>query len=404
MNLLLLCLPWLLVGLFLVLFVRIPPRMPTPSTGGVDHLPLVSIVVPARNEEVNLPRLLESLGALVYPRFEVLVVDDESTDGTGDLVLAADAGNAENIRLVSGQPLPPGWFGKPWACHQGAREARGFLLLFTDADTVHEPHLLAQAVACMQAEEADAVTLIGRQVMESFWEQLLQPQFFALLAARFPRAGTPKKPKHWREAIANGQYLLFQRDAYREFGGHEAVKGEVVEDMRIAQLLVKGGGKLVVREGLGLRTRMYRSLGGLVEGWSKNFSTGVLQTSPGFLRPVALPLSLLIGTALWLLPPAVLAWSLATGTGGLALQFGSVVTGFGVVHWGLASWVMRGNPLFGFLYPLGSVVAAYIFTLSWVRGNRVHWKGRAYQMDDGVRRGEEGVAGKQPGKVNADER
>jgi chlorobactene glucosyltransferase len=388
MNLLLLCIPWLLVGLFLVLFVRIPPRMPPPPVREAEDPPLVSIIVPARNEEVNLPPLLESLGAMAYPRFEVLVVDDESTDRTRDLVLAADPGNASGIRLVPGVPLPKGWFGKPWACHQGAREARGSLLLFTDADTVHGPQLLAQAVGCMEGEGADVVTLIGRQVMESFWEQLLQPQFFMLLAARFPRAGTTKKPKHWREAIANGQYLLFRRDAYWGFGGHEAVKGEVVEDMRIAQLLVRGGWKLVVREGVGLKTRMYRSLRGLVEGWSKNFTTGVLQTTPGFLRPVALPLSLGIGTVLWLLPPSVLAWALATGSEGLALHFGAATTAFGIAHWVVASWILRGNPLFGLLYPLGSVVAAYIFALSWIRGSRIHWKGREYHMDERTRRGE----------------
>ena len=104
-----------------------------------------------------------------------------------------------------------------------------------------------------------------------------------------------------------------------------------------------------------------------------------------------------IGTALGLLPPGVFAWSLAPGTGGLALQFGAITTGFGVVHWSLASWVMRGNPLFGFLYPLGSVVAAYIFALSWIRGSRIQWKGRAYQMDEGIRRGE-GRSGRESGR------
>jgi len=387
MDLLLLCLPWLLVGLFVVLFVRIPPRLPAPSGIRDGGTPLVSIIVPARDEEENISALLASLGRLEYRAFEVLVVDDESQDRTRELVLAADSGNANEIRLIQGEPLPDGWFGKPWACHQGAMEARGALLLFTDSDTLHGPLLLDQAVECMRSEGAHALTLIGRQIMGSFWEKLLQPQFFLLLAARFPRTGTPKRPKHWKEAIANGQYLLFRREVYESLGGHEAVRGEVVEDMRLAQLLVRGGWRLVVREAVGLRTRMYRSLGGFVEGWSKNVTTGALQTTPRWLLPLILPLSLLVGTFLWLLPPAVLGWALVTGAEGLPLHFGVLTTGFGVLLWGLASGIMRGNPLYGFLYPLGSILAAYIFLLSWLRGSRIQWKGRIYDMSLEARRG-----------------
>lgn len=391
MDLFLLCLPWLTVGLFTVLFVRIPPRLPPFARGATGGTPTVSIVVPARNEEENIRTLLSSLTALCYPSFEVLVVDDQSEDRTAELVAGlvanGDPGGAPTLRLLRGAPLPEGWFGKPWACSQGARAAEGDLLLFTDADTVHGPDLLARAVAGMLAEDADALTLIGRQVMGSFWERLLQPQFFALLAARFPGAGTPRRARQWRHAIANGQYLLVRREVYQAIGGHEAVKGEVVEDMRLAQLLVRGGWRLVVREGRGLRTRMYRSLGGLVEGWSKNITTGALQTTRGWLVSVILPLSLMVGTLLWLFPPSVLAWALVAGTGGLPLHFGLLTTGFGVLFWALASVIMGGNPFYGLLYPLGSILAGYIFLLSWARGGRIRWRGRSYLMSPRARRG-----------------
>jgi chlorobactene glucosyltransferase len=360
-----------------------------PPSPGAWHgaAPLVSIVVPARNEGENIGRLLASLARAEYPDFEVLVVDDESEDQTPALVEEADPGRARAIRLVRGRPLPDGWFGKPWACFQGAREARGDLLLFTDADTVHGPDLLARAVGELKREEAHVFTLVGRQVMGSFWERLLQPQFFILLAFRFPRTGTPRRPASWRHAIANGQYLLFRREAYEAVGGHESVRGEVVEDLRLAQLLARSGWRLLVRQDRGLRTRMYRSLGGLVEGWSKNVTTGALQTTTGWLVPFILPLSLVVGGVLWLLPPSVLAWTLAAGSGGVSLWFGLLATGFGVLFWGLASAVMGGNPLYGFLYPLGSALAAYIFLLSWARGGQIHWKGRRYVMGSDARRG-----------------
>lgn len=375
-----LCLPWALVGLFLATAVRLPPPLPPPFPKSARRLSRVSVIVPARNEEENLPTVLASLTGLEYPSFEILVVDDRSRDRTPHLVLSTPPGKAEALRLIPGRPLPPGWLGKPWACHQGFREARGDLLLFTDADTRHDPDLLDRTVRSLLEEDADALTLAGRQVMGSFWERLLQPQFFVLLAFRFPRTGRPKPAKKWKNAIANGQYLLFRRQTYESLGGHRAVKGEVVEDMRLAQLLTHAGKRLLVRRGRGLRTRMYRSLGGLVEGWSKNLTIGALQTFPGSLRPVILPLSFVLGFLLWLLPPLVLGWALATGGAGLALSFGALATGFSVVFWGLAAGVMGANPLYGLLYPLGSILLAYIFLLSWFRGSQVRWKDRSYTV------------------------
>ena len=400
MDLLLFCLPWLLVGLYMALFVRIPPGLSSAPQHGSEKRPSVSVIVPARNEAANIPALLSSLTALEYPDYEVLVVDDRSDDGTPELVVATHPGNAREVHLIRGESLPEGWFGKPWACFQGARAARGEFLLFTDADTQHEPSLLSDAMATMDSEGADVLTLIGRQVMGSFWERLLQPQFFMLLAARFPRVGKPRSTNQWRHAIANGQYLLFRKEVYEELGGHGVVRGEVVEDMRLAQLLVQGGWRLVVREGRGLKTRMYRSLGGLIEGWGKNIATGALQATGGWLLPVILPLSLVVGLCLWLLPPAALVWALMGKTGGLVFQFGALTTGFGVLYWALATGVMRANPLYGLLYPLGSVLAAVIFVRSWMRGGQIEWKGRHYHMPRESRTfaSSAGAAGYQPEK------
>ncbi len=208
-----------------------------------------------------------------------------------------------------------------------------------------------------------------------------------LLAFRFPRAGAAKAPGQWRHAIANGQYLLFRREAYQALGGHRAVMGEVVEDMRLAQLLVRGGWRLAVRRDDGLSTRMYRSLPHLVEGWSKGIATGAYQATARWLQPAILPLSFVSGLALWLLPLGVLLWSLAGGVGGTALAWSACATACSVACWGTASAVMRGNPLYGLLYPLGSVVAAWIFVKSWARGSSIEWKGRSYRMSEEARKG-----------------
>lgn len=386
----LLCLPWMGVAVYMVAFVRLPSGLSRLPGASLPHAPLVSIIVPARNEEENLPNLLGSLTALAYPAFEILVVDDESEDGTREVALSTPRGRARSIRLIRGRPVPPGWLGKPWACHQGALEARGDLLLFTDADTWHQENLLARAVQSLIEEEGDLLSLVGTQVMGSFWERLLQPQFFALLAFRFPKAGRQPPRSRWMNAIANGQYLLFRRDAYRDLGGHGAVKGEVVEDMRLAQIVTREGKRLLIRLDRGLKTRMYTSLGGLVEGWSKSIATGALQAFPGLLQPVILPLSFVVGFVLWLLPPLVLGWSWATGAGGLLLLFGALTTGFGVIFWGGVGWFMGANPLLGLLYPLASVMTSFIFLRSWIRGSRVEWKGRTYQVPGEIRRGSPG--------------
>jgi chlorobactene glucosyltransferase len=376
----LLSIPWFGVGLFMVFYFRNPRALPGPETREAGEVPFVSIIVPARNEEANIARCVSSLAASEYPSFEILVVDDESSDRTVEIVENLSSGNASDLRLIRGRPLPEGWFGKPWACWQGAGAARGDLLLFADADTAHGPGLLSQAVRGLREEEADVLTLIGRQVMGSFWERLLQPQFFMLLAFRFPRTGRPKKPHQWKHAIANGQYLLFDREAYRASGGHEAVAGEVVEDLRLAQLLVRGGWKLVVRGADRFQTRMYRSLGDLVEGWSKNVATGALQSTAPWLLPFILPISLAVGFTLWLVPPATLTWAMFTGNQGIPLAWGAVTTGVAVLVWSRASALLKGNPLYGFLYPVGSVLAGYIFLKSWRRGASIQWKGRSYQM------------------------
>ncbi|MBT8395361.1 MAG: glycosyltransferase [Gemmatimonadetes bacterium] len=385
MNLILFSLPWILVALYLVLFFRNPRDIPASEGDRAIDLPFVSIIVPARNEEVNIEGCVSSLTALDYPDFEILVVDDESLDRTAEIVEGLPPGNASRLELVRGARPPEGWIGKPWACWQGARQAEGKILLFTDADTVHAPGLLRQVVVGLERDDADVYTLVGRQVMGSFWERVVQPQFFMLLAARYPRAGNPKAPHQWKNAIANGQYLLFTRDAYESSGGHETVAREVVEDLRYAQVLVRGGWRLVMRATEGLQTRMYRSLPDLVAGWSKNVTTGALQTTTDWLLPIILPFSFLTGVTLWLLPPAVFGWALLTGTGGIVLSWGALTTGLSVVLWCSASVLMKSNPFYGFLYPLGALIGLYIFIISWRKGTRIQWKQRDYEVTQQTR-------------------
>jgi len=376
---LVLTLPWVGVILFLAFVARVPRQLPPPTVRA--SAPLVSVIVPARNEALNIGTCVRSLVASDYPSFEVIVVDDGSEDGTADIVRAIDRENANVVRLIPAGELPIGWLGKPRACWRGANETKGELLLFTDADTRHAPDLLARAVAAQEEERADLLTVIGDQLMQTVWERLVQPQIFMMMFFRFPDLDRTARSSSWRDAIANGQYLLFRREAYEAVGGHAAVREEVAEDLALAQRVKRSGLKLRIRGARGaLATRMYRSLSELVEGWSKNLYVGGLQTLPPWLRPVTAPLSLAAGIGLWIVPPVALVLALVGFGSATLLVWATTACTLSVVIWSVFIREMDVPLGYALLYPVGAAVGAYIFARSWARGRRVEWKGRRYTL------------------------
>jgi chlorobactene glucosyltransferase len=382
MTPLLLALPWMALLAYLLLVVRLPRELPAAAAPRTPRPPpLVSVIVPARNEALNIEACVRSLTACEYPDFEVIVVDDASDDGTGALARAVGAGRARRLEVVVGAPLPTGWLGKPWACQQGAEVAEGALLLFTDADTTHGPQLLPRAVAALEEEGADLLTVVGRQLMDTFWERLVQPQIFFMMFFRFPRVEQAARNDRWRDALANGQFMLFRREAYERIGRHEAVRDEIVEDLALAQRVKRAGLALRIRSAeTALSTRMYRSLRELVDGWSKNIVLGGLQTLPRWVRPATPPLMLLTGVALWVAPPVALALALSGVSEGGVLVWSVAVYASSALLWALVTVQMGAPPYYGPLYPLGALVGAYIFVRSWTRGRHVPWKGRRYDL------------------------
>jgi len=339
---------------------------------------LVSVIVPARNEAGNLPVLLESLLATKYAPVEILVVDDRSTDGTAQLVRRF-AKNDARVRLIEGAELLEGWFGKPWACVQGYREARGSLLLFTDADTRHAPDLLGRAVAAMGREQAELVSVIGRLVCGSFWERVIQPIVFALLSIRFTPAAV-NGARRTSAVIANGQFILVRRASYEAVGTHEAVRQEVAEDLALAQGYFRAGRRVFLAYATEqLATRMYTDLPGMIEGWSKNVYVGGRRSYPDepMLRALV-PLMFAAGALFWLLPPAVLLLSVA-GVTPEWLAASALATGASALFWIIFDAGFGVLPLYGLTYPLGVAMTAVIFARSTVRGERrIEWRGRTY--------------------------
>jgi chlorobactene glucosyltransferase len=259
---------------------------PAPPDAG---LPFLSIVVPARNEERQIEPCVRSLLAQAYPNFEVIAVDDQSNDATLAILERLAAADSR-LRLVNGVPLPPDWVGKPWALIQGARAARGDWLLFTDADTVHDPRAAACAVRYALERHIQFLSLLPTQRFASLAERALLPSILLAIAFAVGSLDAINDPRRLDAAIFNGQYLLCERTAYHAIGSHETVRGSLAEDYDFARA-VKRDGRFVscLADSSDLvRTRMYRSAAEIWQGFTKNLYVGVRQNPAQAAAGIAL--------------------------------------------------------------------------------------------------------------------
>jgi chlorobactene glucosyltransferase len=370
--------PWLLPFLALP---RLTSRRPNLSDAPLARGELVSVIVPARNEAATIRTLVASLLATDYDPVEILIVDDQSTDDTAALVNTV---TDPRLRLLRGKELPEGWYGKPWACYQGFREAKGSLLLFTDADTQHHPELLGRAVGALSQARAALVTVSPLQRCVSFWERIVMPQIWFLLALRY-HPPTVNRARRERDVIANGQFILTTRAAYEAAGTHQVVSHEVAEDLALAQAYLRSGLKLhfAFAERL-METRMYQNLRQLVEGWSKNIYLGGRRSFPE--QPVLqalVPLMLIVAMLFWLAPPLLLLCSVFIRP--IRELSAAAVTAIvaSTLFWMVMCRQMKIPAIYGAGYPLGALTALYIVTRStWRGGRRVEWRGRIYGAPD----------------------
>lgn len=372
-------LPWILAPIVIAIRRRDSRSLDEFSADPPSDAPLVSVIVPARNEARGIERCLRSILGTTYPRVEVIAVDDQSTDGTGDLA-SAIARNDSRLLVFTTPPLPRDWFGKQWACATGAAKAKGTLLCFTDADTDHGPELLARAVNAMRERSADLFSAVGRQEMGTFWEKLVQPQVLTVLEAWYGGTETVNRARQaWRK-IAAGQFLMISRAMYEETGGHEAVRHTVAEDLMLAQRFHRLGKRVIFMEALNqLSVRMYTSFRELREGWGKNvYAGGMHALPPGTFWRITFPFGLLLSPLFNLAPLVVLVVGLSVSAHGAVLLWAIVATAALLLMWIVLYGEVKQSMLLGFLYPVGSVITLWIFVRAIVRGPQVEWKGRAY--------------------------
>ncbi len=247
--------------------------------GGVRSL-TVSIIIPARNEADNLPDLLVSLSQMrVKPR-EIIVVDDDSVDDTAGVARGLGA------RVIPAGKKPEGWAGKTWACHVGAVEASGDVLLFTDADTRHAPDSLGNALLYLSAMNADMLSAPSFHRNELWWEKLLGP-FHCLIHC----GASPYDKQTTENAYAVGQYILITREAYRKSGGHWSVRSAIAEDTGLARSVMTGGGRYILYQGVRLfSVQMYSTFQSFSRGWVRLLRLGMRELSVSLSFNAVLPL------------------------------------------------------------------------------------------------------------------
>lgn len=267
-----------------------------------DGLPLVSVLIPARNEEDNIENCLNSILKQDYPNFEVLVLDDNSTDNTSALVKKIQSED-RRIGLISGKPLPEGWAGKCFACHQLSQNARGAWLLFVDADTMHEPHMIRGTLEISIKGQISMLSGFPRQEVSGLTPKIVLPiLFYFVIMSWFP-LWLLHKAKKPRPTLAIGQFLLFEKDEYQRVGGHELVKSRIMEDVWFGIEISRHEGRtLSVDLSRTVTTRMYRNIGSMTEGAMKWFY------SVAALSPIALVGFVLAAYIFYLAP---FYWSIA---------------------------------------------------------------------------------------------
>ena len=336
-----------------------------------DHLPLVSVLVPARNEAAVIGATVARLLAQTGVRFELLVLDDSSTDATGALALAAAHGDAR-LWVLEGAPLPDGWLGKNWACHQLAQAARGEWLVFTDADVRWSPGALAALLEDSESGRADVATVWPTQITDSWGERLVVPLMSMVILAYLPAALVHSTP--WASfAAANGQCLAFRRRAYEVVGGHAAVRGVIVEDIALARRAKQRGLRLRMADGGGLiACRMYDGWAAVRDGYAKNIIAGYGDSVAFLLLATVFHWLVFLWPWVWLL----LGWALPILPGWPLAPLALVALGVGV-RAGTAA-ISRQRVGDALLMPVSvlamTVIAAQALWWRWHGGPQ--WKGR----------------------------
>jgi cellulose synthase/poly-beta-1,6-N-acetylglucosamine synthase-like glycosyltransferase len=360
---------WLIVLANTIASLAFAPRLRSSILNPQSSIPTLSVLIPARDEERGIERTVRALLAQTYPALEIIVLNDRSTDATGAILASIDDAR---LRVITGDEPPPGWLGKPWALHQASLHARGELLLFMDADIHYEPDAIAAAVAYLEMARLEAksvpmLSLLPRIEMRGFWEHVLMPNL-AMAVFSFIPLWFANRTRARIFAIGGGPGNLVERAAYDAAGGHEALQDSVVDDVALARLIRRSGGRTeAVRADQLVAVRMYHGLRETIDGFTKNTFAVFGRSYVTMIVVVALSVVF-----------HVLPYVLAVMGDRRAIATVAALTLTRLILFSSLRYRLD-NALLG--HPLMVLVWSYIYVRSaWITGVRrqLHWRGRRY--------------------------
>lgn len=354
------------------------------STLTDQHLPFVSVIIPVRNEEGKIRRCLESIARQDYPHFEVIVIDDKSTDQSASIIADVAASNP-NFKVINGRESRAGWLGKCNALDHGYPASSGEWLIFTDADTFHHPNSLRDAISSALHYKVDLISFMPVQELYSLGERVVMPALLSSFLVGDP-TNSINDPKSSR-AYAYGQYIGVKKSAYDAFGGHVSVKDQILDDISIGRIAKEKGFAVTACDGRPLYTvRMYTGFSDLWKGWTKNaFALINCDIKSLIAVIILLHLCAIVPILSLILIVTNLAYvsqvsSAYTALALVALQFVLVA-----IWYYKGALFYKGLKFYDFaLLPIGTLLVSALYLNSaycFLTGRQVKWKGRDYSVD-----------------------
>lgn len=368
----LIALLWTLQCIEIARGFRLLPHLKDVAPTDAPNLPKISILVAARDEARKLPEALASFLALDYPNYEVIAVNDRSTDDTRNILDAA-AREHPNLKVVHIESLPAGWLGKPHALQQAHQHSTGDWLVFTDADVYFAPDVLRRAIAVTLENHWDHLTLLGRAEMFRFFEKITMTFFgFGFVIGTKPwQAHNPKS----RGYLGVGAFQMVRRSSYEAMGTHRKLRMEVVDDMKLGKLIKEAGfSSGAARAGESVSVHWHDGVRNIVRGTTKNFFA-----TSGFSVPRTL--FRLFGLLLMCVFP-VCALAFLHGS---ALAFGSIAVALPVIAHGEAAHEFGASRLWGLSLPIGALIFVWMLGRSMVvtlKQGGIEWRGTFYELED----------------------
>ena len=372
---------WVYFLVYMTKSFRQSPRLESLDRTSIRHFPQVSVILPARNEGQYIARCLDSLLAQDYPNFEIIAVNDSSTDRTGEIMKAYAAKDARIIH-IDASPKPEGWTGKNWACYQGYLHTRGELLMFTDADSKHLSSAMSLAVGHLVSQNLDALTAVPRLICNDFWTKMTLPVLATFLHTRFSpiRVNDPNT----KTGYFFGSFFLITRSTYETVGTHEGVREELVEDGAL-------GGKVKASK---FRMKMVRGESQIDAVWARDLPT-LWQGLRRFMIPVyyqdkAGAYMMVMAVFFILFAPFVsLPYLLVAGFAesiSFPILLGLQVSAIALIMITIAvqcRLAIFENPLYAFAAPLSGGLISFSFISAIVDANKkgaVSWRDRKYTI------------------------